>query len=170
MVDQADQCLGRVVKIDENAEEKAESITKKIIDDTIMIDLDDKQLESVNQTNQAEPSLAQGMTTEDVQEIDAVDTLELSMFSTNIPANRCYFQSMRNIENKHVFLLRNRQFSVYDAAQKTSKVIGMCDKYNTSMVLLPGKGECMVVGGSNDAESKSPVDKVIVFNSEGKMV
>ena len=68
-----------------------------------MIDLDDKQLESVNQSNQPEQSLAQGMSTEDVQEIDAIDTLELSMFSTNIPANRCYFQSMRNIENKHIF-------------------------------------------------------------------
>ena len=66
MVDQADQCLNRVVVIDDEMDEKAGNITKKIIDDTIMIDLDDKQLESVNQTNQAEGSLAQGMSTEDI--------------------------------------------------------------------------------------------------------
>ena len=83
-----------------------------------MIDLDDKQLESLNQANQNEGTLAQGMSTEDVQEVDAIDTLELSMFSTNIPANRCYFQSMRNIENKHVFMLKNRQFWVYDSMAK----------------------------------------------------
>ena len=170
MVDQASSCLDRVVVIDEKVEQKSEQITKKIIEDTIMIDLDDKQLESLNQANQNEGTLAQGMSTEDVQEVDAIDTLELSMFSTNIPANRCYFQSMRNIENKHVFMLKNRQFWVYDSMAKSTKAIGMCDRYNTSMVLLPGKCELMVVGGSNDAECKIPVDKVFTINSETKIV
>ena len=46
----------------------------------------------------------------------------------------------------------------------------MCDRYNSSMVLLPGKGEIMVVGGSNDAECKIPVDKVQTINHDAKII
>ena len=47
-IDEASQYLNRVVQVDEEVDLKTETITKKIIEDTIMIDLDDKQLELKN--------------------------------------------------------------------------------------------------------------------------
>lgn len=48
-IDEAQQYLHRVVQVDEEVDLKTETITKKIIEDSIMIDLDEKQIELKNQ-------------------------------------------------------------------------------------------------------------------------
>ena len=64
-------------------------------------------------------------------------------------------------------MLKNRQFVFYDANKKTSVPVGLCDRYHVSMAILPGKGECLVVGGTSDAEGKIPKDTVQTVSTSG---
>ena len=73
------------------------------------------------------------------------------------------------MDNSQVFLLKNRQFIHYDAIKKSSKVVGVCDRYHISMTVLPGKDECLVVGGTADAEGKIPRDTVQIVSSDGSI-
>ena len=57
--------MTQVVQVDQEVESKTETITKSIIEDTIMFDLNDKQAEA-----QKEPDLAQTMQVEDMGEGD----------------------------------------------------------------------------------------------------
>ena len=92
--------MNRVVQVDEELDLKTETITKKIIEDTIMIDLDEKQVEMQKEVTESN-SLAQGMQVDDLGDVDLlqVPQNELSLFNSNISANRCYFQNPRQIEN-----------------------------------------------------------------------
>ena len=64
-IEDASQLMTQVVQVDQEVESKTETITKSIIEDTIMFDLNDKQAEA-----QKEPDLAQTMQVEDMGEGD----------------------------------------------------------------------------------------------------
>ena len=64
-IEDASQLMTQVVQVDQEVETKTETITKSIIEDTIMFDLNDKQAEA-----QKEPDLAQTMQVEDMGEGD----------------------------------------------------------------------------------------------------
>ena len=61
--------MNRVVQVDEELDLKTETITKKIIEDTIMIDLDEKQVEMQKEVTESN-SLAQGMQVDDLGDVD----------------------------------------------------------------------------------------------------
>ena len=64
-IEDASQLMTQVVQVDQEVESKTETITKSIIEDTIMFDLDDKQAEA-----HKEPELAQTMQVEEMGEGD----------------------------------------------------------------------------------------------------
>lgn len=71
------------------------------------------------------------------------------------------------MDSREVFMLKNRQYIHFDASTKISKAVGMCDRYHVSMAMIPSKGECLVVGGTADAEGKIPRDTVQTVSSTG---
>ena len=149
-IEDATGLMNRVVVVDQEVELKTETITKSIIDDTIMFDLEEKK----------EPEMAQTLNVDEMGDNDILQQNELSFLSANVSANSCYFQNTRHMENSQVCQLKNKHYVFYDSMKKTNNSVGMCDRYHVSMAILPGKGECMVVGGTADAEGKMPMDTV----------
>lgn len=116
-----------------------------------MIDLEDK--------TEAEADL---MTVDD-EMVQMMPQHELSMFSNQVSLGSCYFGNLREIENSTVFCIRNKH--IMQLKDKTWQSIGDCSRYYVRLVALPGRNECLVVGGSEDIEGSQPSDKVQMFSA-----
>ena len=90
-----------------------------------------------------------------------------SLFSVCLPQCSYFFQNVRNIENQHAFSKRGKSLQVceYDGVNRQ---IGTIDLYHVKMVVLPGQGEVLIVGGSEDAECTRLTDRVIGVDKTGK--
>ena len=85
-IEDATSLMNRVVVVDQEVELKTETITKSIIDDTIMFDLEEKQVES-----RKEQEMAQTLNVDEMGDCDILQQQELSFLSANVSANSCYF-------------------------------------------------------------------------------
>ena len=93
-----------------------------------------------------------------------------SLFSVSLPQNSYYFQNVRNIDNMFAFIKRGKNFQMYQhGGTGGPKLIGQTDKYHVRLAVLPGKGEFIVVGGSEDAECTRLSDKVYMYDQMGKV-
>ena len=88
-----------------------------------------------------------------------------SLFSMSLPQNSYYFQNVRHVDNPYAIAKRSKSFILYEqqgagSAEFSQKQVGQTNLYHVRIVLLPGVGEILAVGGSEDAECSRLSDQV----------
>ena len=138
-IKEATDLLNRVVQVNPEVDSISRSLTNKIIEESMEFDLAENQAQ--------ENPMAAGMQVDD--EMVEVPPGECSsLFSVCLPQNSYYFQNVRNIENTYAFIKRGKTFQMYEHDVATMKQIGTTQMYHVRVALVPGKGELIVVGGS----------------------
>lgn len=90
---------------------------------------------------------------------------EMSIFSNMVAPNSCFFKNLKDIENSSVFCIKNKQVMMLSALEKLWNSIGASPRYHAQLVVLPGRNDCLVVGGSNDVDGFDATEKVHLYNA-----